>query len=192
MRIISGTCKGRRLKVPNNLPIRPTTDYAKEALFNILRTRISFDQLEVLELFAGSGNISFEFASRGVGHITSVDAHEGCIKFIKKTSEDLSFPITPIKADVIQYLDTETKAYNIIFADPPYELEVSEIENIVNRVFQNELLKDEGVLIIEHIKQSDLSNLDNYLDSRNYGGCVFSFFGKKGNFYIGEDEEEEE
>ncbi len=188
MRIISGTCKGRRLKVPNNLPIRPTTDFAKEALFNILRTRISFDQLEVLELFAGSGNISFEFASRGVAHITAVDAHEGCIQFITKTAEELSFPIHPIKAEVLNHLNSETKSYDIIFADPPYELAVNEIESIVNSVFNNNLIKDEGVLIMEHIKQSDLSNLDNYLDSRNYGGCVFSFFGKKGNFYIGEDE----
>lgn len=191
MRIISGTCKGRRLKVPNNLPIRPTTDFAKEALFNILRTRISFDQLDVLELFAGSGNISFEFASRGVSYITAVDAHEGCIKFIKKTAEELSFPIHPKEADVIHHLDNERRSYDIVFADPPYEFEISEIESIVDRVFNNGLLKNEGVLIIEHIKQSDLSGLDNYLDSRNYGGCVFSFFGEKGNFYIGEEDEEE-
>lgn len=184
MRIISGSYKGRRIIAPNDLPIRPTTDFAKEALFNILRTRVRFGEIEVLELFAGSGNVGFEFASRGVPNITAVDAHAGCIQFIEKISKELSFPIRAVKSEVLEYLQSETKKYDIIFADPPYELEVAEIESIIQSVFQNNLLKDDGILIVEHIKQSNLSDLEHILDSRNYGGCVFSFFGGEESSYF--------
>src|SRR5690606_35578810 len=104
MRIISGTYKGRRLTAPKNLPVRPTTDFAKEALFNILRVRYFFEELTVLDPFSGTGNISFEFGSRGVPNITSVDAHYGCIQYINKISEEFSFPITAIKSEVNKYL----------------------------------------------------------------------------------------
>ncbi len=109
MRIVSGSHKGRRITAPNKLPVRPTTDFAKEALFNILSNRLDFDELEVLDIFAGTGNISYEFASRGVPQITCVDAHAGCVKFIHKTAEELSFPITTVKSDVYKYLDVWKK-----------------------------------------------------------------------------------
>ncbi len=176
MRIISGIHKGRRLTAPKNLPVRPTTDNAKEGLFNILNNRFHFDQLEVLDLFAGTGNISFEFASRGVSGITCVDSHSGCVKFIYKTAQELSMPITTIRKDVFKYLDGTHTPFDIIFADPPYALELARFEEIVRKIAQNKLLKPEGALIIEHPKQTDLSALTGFEESRKYGSSVFSFF----------------
>lgn len=176
MRIISGTHKGRRLTAPKNLPVRPTTDFAKEALFNILRVRYYFDELSVLDLFAGTGNISFEFASRAVPYITSVDAHQGCIQYINKVSEDFEFPINAIKSDVSKYLENASAKFDVIFADPPYEFEVSDLENIIKTVFDKGLLNEEGILIIEHAKMNDLSNHKQFTEARKYGGNVFSFF----------------
>tara|TARA_R110002050_G_scaffold125960_1_gene246542 strand:+ start:86 stop:619 length:534 start_codon:yes stop_codon:yes gene_type:complete len=176
MRIISGTYKGRRLTAPKNLPVRPTTDFAKEALFNILRVRYFFDELSVLDLFAGTGNISYEFASRGVPNITSVDAHQGCVQYINKVSEEFTFPIQSVKADVFKYLENASGKYDVIFADPPYELSALELGKIVIAVFEKKLLEEDGMLIIEHSKQNDLSHSANFTESRKYGGNVFSFF----------------
>ena len=176
MRIISGIYKGRRLTAPKNLPVRPTTDFAKEALFNILRTRLYFDEITVLDLFSGTGNISFEFASRGVPNITSVDDHHGCIQYINKISEEFSFPIHTIKSDVFKYLEKTSGTFDVIFADPPYEFEVSQLSAIVTTVFEKNLLNEEGILIIEHSKMNDLSSLEHFTEARKYGGNVFSFF----------------
>lgn len=176
MRIISGSHKGRHLTAPKNLPVRPTTDFAKEALFNILRTRLYFDEITVLELFAGTGNISFEFASRGVPTITSVDSNYGCIQYISKIAEEFSFPITAIKSEADKYLERTSVKFDIIFADPPYDFDIPQFENIVRLVFEKELLDEEGMLIIEHSKENDLSALPNFSEARKYGGSVFSFF----------------
>src|SRR5690606_41917193 len=121
MRIISGKYKGKRLIAPAKLPVRPTTDFAKEALFNILNNQFYFEQLHSIDLFAGTGNISFEFASRGVKQVTSVDAHYGCIKYISKIKEELYFPITPVKSDAVIYLEETLANADIIFADYSYE-----------------------------------------------------------------------
>ena len=177
MRIISGIYKGRRLTAPKNLPVRPTTDFAKEALFNILRVRYFFEEITVLDLFSGTGNISFEFASRGVSNITAVDAHHGCIQFINKVSEEFEFPIHAIKADVSKYLETISGKYDVIFADPPYEFDIAQLEAIVNTVFEKNLLNEEGLLVIEHSKQNVLSQSKHFTEARKYGGNVFSFFG---------------
>ena len=122
MRIVSGRLKGRRLKAPKQLPVRPTTDMAKEALFNILNNQYYFDELSVLDLFAGTGNISYEFASRGTAEITAVDNHYGCINFIKTTSQELDIGVNALKSDVFSFLNATTKSYDIVFADPPYDL----------------------------------------------------------------------
>lgn len=179
MRIISGKYKSRRLTAPKNLPVRPTTDFAKEALFNILRVRLNFSDISVLDLFAGTGNISFEFASRGVENITSVDAHFGCVKYIRQITEELSFPITPIKSDVQKYLDASNGKFDVIFADPPYDFEIEQLENIVKTVFEKQLLSEDGMLIIEHFKMTDISALENFSEARKYGSCAFSFFEQK-------------
>ncbi len=176
MRIISGTYKGRRLTAPKNLPVRPTTDFAKEALFNILRVRYYFEELTVLDLFSGTGNISFEFASRGVPTITSVDEHHGCIQFINKISQEFEFPITTIKSDVKKYLEKATGKFDIIFADPPYDFTEVALRGLSEEIFNNSLLNPEGLLIIEHAKQNDLSSFPHFVEARKYGSSVFSFF----------------
>ncbi|MAN59848.1 MAG: 16S rRNA (guanine(966)-N(2))-methyltransferase RsmD [Flavobacteriaceae bacterium] len=176
MRIISGTHKGRRLTAPRNLPVRPTTDFAKEGLFNILRNRLDFSSLNVLDLYAGTGNISFEFASRGVPRIVAVDAHYGCAQYIEKVATDFEFPIKAIKAEVLKYLDNDTTTFDVIFADPPYDFDIQKLTEVIGKIFQNELLSEEGILIIEHSKHIDLSNTARFQESRKYGNSVFSFF----------------
>lgn len=176
MRIISGTFKGRRISPPKNLPVRPTTDMSKEALFNVLNNHFNFSELRVLELFAGTGSISYEFASRGCSPILCVDADMGCINFIKKTTTDFDFDITAIKNDVFKFLEKHNGNYDIIFADPPYGMAQNDFEKIVKLIFENELLDQEGMLIIEHSKYTKLNHTANYSFQKNYGGSVFSFF----------------
>lgn len=176
MRIISGTYKGKRLIAPKKLPVRPTTDMAKEALFNILNNNFQFSQLSILDLFSGTGNIAYEFASRGSKEITAVDANYDCVKFIKKTSQELDFNITTIKSDVFKFLEKAYVKADIIFADPPYDFEEKEFLKIPQIVFEKNLLNQNGQLIIEHSKHTNLSNFPNFIEARRYGGSVFSFF----------------
>jgi len=176
MRIISGIYKGRRITAPKKLPVRPTTDMAKESLFNILNNEFYFDEISVLDLFSGTGNISYEFASRGTETITAVDADYGCVNFITKTAEAFEMPIQVIKSDVFKYLEKSKTKHTIIFADPPYDFPVDEFLKIPDLVFNRDLLDTDGVLILEHSKHSDLSSHKNYNHSRHYGSNVFSFF----------------
>ena len=176
MRIVSGKHRGRRISAPKKLPVRPTTDMAKEALFNILNNRFYFDELKVLDLFAGTGNISYEFASRGTTAITAVDANAGCAAFIGKTARVLEMDINPIKSDVFDYLKKVVAKSDIIFADPPYGMSIEAFALIPELVFQNGLLHPEGVLIIEHSDQMDLSPFPYFNNKRKYGSSVFSFF----------------
>lgn len=176
MRIISGEYKGRRITAPNKLPVRPTTDMAKEALFNILNNRYYFDDISVLDLFSGTGNISYEFASRGTQDITAVDAHFGCIKFINQTAAAFSMPIKTIKSDVFKFLESTNQDFTIIFADPPYDFDLEQFSKIPELVFNSSTLQDEGLLIVEHSKHTDLSSLKHYNHSKSYGGNMFSFF----------------
>ncbi|WP_442265964.1 RsmD family RNA methyltransferase [Tenacibaculum sp. ZS6-P6] len=176
MRIISGKYKSKRISAPKNLPVRPTTDMAKESLFNILNNLYYFDSISVLDLFAGTGNISYEFASRGTETIYAVDAHFGCIKFINKIAKDLELDITTFKSDVFKFLEKTALKTDVIFADPPYDFEVDKFLKIVDLVFEKELLNEEGVLIVEHSKHTDLSNHPKYSYEKRYGGNVFSFF----------------
>jgi len=176
MRIVSGEHKGRKIIAPKKLPVRPTTDMAKESLFNILNNRYYFDDISVLDLFAGTGNISYEFASRGVEDIISVDKDFGCTKFINETAEMLDMTIQVIKSDVFKYLKSTKLKHTIIFADPPYNFNLEMFSEIPNLVFDNELLEEEGILIVEHSKHTDLSSIKNYSYSKSYGGNMFSFF----------------
>ncbi len=176
MRIISGKYKGKRLVAPKKLPVRPTTDMAKEALFNILTNTYNFSQISVLDLFSGTGNISYEFASRGVNNITAVDVHYACLGYIKSVSKELDFPITTVKTDVYDYLKKVKQKADIIFADPPYDFSTDQFLEIAALVFKNELLHEDGVLIIEHSKHTSLAEAPYLRDSRKYGGSVFSFF----------------
>ena len=130
MRIISGKHKGIRLWAPKKLPVRPTTDNAKEALFNILNNKYFIDEITVLDLFSGTGNISFEFASRGCTKITAVDGHHGCVNYIKKITNDLEFNIRALKSDVYQFLGKYKGQSDIIFADPPYDFTSDQFDKI--------------------------------------------------------------
>ncbi len=178
MRIVSGKYKGRRVNAPKNLPVRPTTDMAKEALFNILNNEYYFSEISVLDLFSGIGSISLEFASRGVKSITSVDSNYGCVKFLNKTSEEFEMTINVYKKDVYKYLNDINQQYDVIFADPPYHFPQEKFENLYQLVFDNKLLKNNGLLIIEHSKKTDLSALENFDKLKCYGGNCFSFFRK--------------
>jgi 16S rRNA (guanine(966)-N(2))-methyltransferase RsmD len=176
MRIISGVLKGRRITAPKKLPVRPTTDMAKEALFNILNNHYYFDAISVLDLFSGTGNISYEFASRGTEQITAVDDNYGCIKFINETAEAFDMSINTIKSDVFKFLEKSKQKHSVIFADPPYDFDIEAFSKIPELVFENKLLEDEGLLIVEHSKHTDLSQLEHYFHSKSYGGNMFSFF----------------
>ena len=178
MRIISGKLKGRRLRAPKNLPVRPTTDMAKEALFNIINNSYYFDSITVIDLFSGTGNISYEFASRGTQNIYAIDANYNCIKYISTTAKELDLEINTFKSDVYKFIDKTSIQADIIFADPPYNFEVEKFLEIVDTVFSKNLLKEEGVLIIEHSKQTDLSTHEKHSYDKRYGGNVFSFFDK--------------
>lgn len=176
MRIISGTFKGRRIIAPKKLPVRPTTDMAKEALFNILNNQYYFDSISVLDLFAGTGNISYEFASRGTENILAVDENHGCIRFINETAESFKMSINTIRSDVFKFLSNFSTKVDVIFADPPYNFTLEQFKEIPELVFSNELLNDDGVLIVEHSKHTDLSQLKHFQQSKSYGGNAFSFF----------------
>ena len=175
MRIIGGTYKGKQILAPKNLPVRPTTDFAKEGLFNILNNKLDFFDISVLDLFCGIGNISLEFASRGAPKIYSIDKHTPCLDFVKQTAKTLKLSsILTERADVFKYLEKTHSNFDLIFADPPYELE--NIPQIHDLVFSKNLLNPNGLLIIEHSSKTDLSAKKNYLETRKYGNVHFSFF----------------
>jgi len=179
MRIISGIHKGRRLRAPKNLPVRPTTDMAKEGLFNILTHRYEFQDCKVLDLFSGTGNIAYEFCSRGSKIVHAVDKDRRCIRFIKETTASLNMAIQPLQSDVFSFLENSTQSYDIIFADPPYDMESAQFERVVDLIFKRNLLHPNGIFIVEHSKHTDLSNCSNFEKSKTYGGNCFSFFEKK-------------
>lgn len=176
MRIISGKYKSKRISAPKNLPVRPTTDMAKESLFNILNNLYYFDSISVLDLFSGTGNISYEFASRGTETIYAVDAHYACIKFINKISDELDLNITTFKSDVFKFLEKTALKTDVIFADPPYDFDEKQFLSIADSTFERGLLNEEGVLIIEHSKHTTLANHPKFSYEKRYGGNVFSFF----------------
>lgn len=177
MRIIGGKLKGIRFNAPESLPVRPTTDMAKEALFNILFNTYDFEECEVLDLFCGTGNISIEFASRGIKKVTAVDKHSGCVYWVKSVIS--KYDLTEIdiqKADVFKFLENHQQRYQIIFADPPYDLPT--IPLIPELVIKNNLLTDNGLLIVEHPSLLKMKDQPGFKETRRYGNSSFSFFEK--------------
>ncbi len=175
MRIIGGKNKGKRIVAPVNLPVRPTTDLGKESLFNILNNYFYFNNITVIDLFAGTGNISLEFASRDAIAVTAIDEHQPCIDFIKKMATQLQYSnLTALKADAFQYLERLRQPVNIIFADPPYNME--NIDKIPDLIFEKKLLKPDGWFILEHGKAYDFSKHPNFYQHRKYGKLNFTFF----------------
>jgi 16S rRNA (guanine966-N2)-methyltransferase len=174
MRIISGSLGGRKLRPPVNLPVRPTTDLAKESLFNILNNWVDFEELTVLDLFTGTGSISFEFVSRGAIEVFAIDTNNKCIGFIERTA--LEFKVGNLHAfqsDVFSFLKHTHKKFDIVFADPPYDLK--NIPEIAGLVFEKQLLNPGGMLIIEHPREIDFSQHPAFSQKRTYGKVNFSF-----------------
>lgn len=175
MRIIGGTLRGLRLNPPKNLPVRPTTDLAKEALFNILLNQIEFEGIKVLDLFSGTGNISLEFASRGAAEVISVDRSIHCVNYLKDTSRQHKLDQVKVyKEDVFKYLQIETEQYDLVFADPPYDL--NKIPEIPKIVFERNILLPGALLIVEHQSMQNISQHPAFVEQRKYGHSSFSFF----------------
>ena len=177
MRIVGGQYKGRRFNPPNFFKARPTTDFAKEALFNLIVNKLDLKDKAALDLFAGTGSISYEFMSRGCSKITSVDISYKYLSYIKDTAE-LFLPknkkIKTIKADVFKFLSKHNLNYDVIFADPPYSL--ANIKDLANLIFKNSSLKENALVIIEHSKKNNFSEHPRFTDKRSYGSVNFSFF----------------
>ena len=177
MRIISGRYKGRAINPPKNLRARPTTDFGKENLFNVLTNLVDFEQCDVLDLFSGTGSISYEFASRGARSVTAVEINAVHYNFIRQTARELGCEtIYPVKANAFLYLKSCPKQFDIVFSDAPYDLEGS--GEIVRLVLDNGLLREGGLLIFEHSRNMDFSDRDAFWQLRSYGSVQFSFFKK--------------
>ncbi len=175
MRVISGKFRGRKLQPPVKLPVRPTTDFAKEGLFNILNNLVDFNSLKVLDLFSGTGSIAFEFLSRGAIEVTAIDANPRCIDFIKKTAETFGADnLKPVKSNAFVFLKHMTGSYDLIFADPPYELDG--IESIPDLVLNSDLLSADGLFILEHCVKYKFEHHPAFSEKRNYGSVNFTFF----------------
>ena len=177
MRIIAGDFGGRRFNPPaKNWPTRPTTDIAKEGLFNMLNTRINFSEAVMLDLFGGTGSHSYEFISRGCGDVTYVDKFSGCVAFVTKTAEDLaiSSSIRIIRSDVFRFLKANTRQYTYIFAGPPYPL--PELPLLPGAVFDNDTLAAGGLFVLEHDPLHDFGSHPRFSEARKYGTTIFSFF----------------
>jgi len=176
MRIISGSLGGRRINPPANMPYtRPTTDIAREGLFNILQHRIDFTSLKTLDLFGGTGSISYELASRGATDLTIVEKDPQMFAFIRKTVSELKINnIHVIRSEVFRFIDECTTKFNFIFAGPPYALET--IDQLPKRIFNKDLLDKEGWFVLEHTPRNDYKKFPFYATERNYGTTIFSIF----------------
>ena len=175
MRIISGKYKGRQLNVPKGLPVRPTTDRTKEALFNILNNELYWEDTDVLDLFSGTGNISLEAWSRGARSVTSVDQNGKCVATIKKLAGELKInDAKVIQMNVWQYVRNCTDQFDLIFMDPPYAM--PQQEDLVKLIFERGLLKPKGLLVVEHTTQLTMQSLSNFDFEKVYGSSTLSFF----------------
>jgi len=176
MRIISGTHGGRKITPPAKMPhTRPTTDIAKEGLFNILQNNLEIDRLKVLDLFGGTGCISYELASRGAPDITIVEKDDKMYEFIKRTAAELGFAgFHVVRSDVFRFMETSGQQYDFIFAGPPYAL--TTIDELPRKVFEKKLLKPGGWFVLEHTPRNDYKKFEHYKTERNYGTTIFSIF----------------
>lgn len=177
MRIIGGRFKGRRFYPPaDSWPTRPTTDYAKEGLFNILNNYFDFEEMKVLDLFGGTGNHTYEFISRGCNDVTYVDKFGPCVDFVKKTAQILGIEdcIQIVRSDVFQFIDRASGQYDYIFAGPPYALPL--LDSIPDRIFSKNLLKEDGWFVMEHNPNHKFELHPRFYQARSYGKTIFSIF----------------
>jgi 16S rRNA (guanine966-N2)-methyltransferase len=177
MRIISGTYRGRKIHPPNNLPLRPTTDFAKEALFNVLNNLVEYENLRVLDMFAGTGSISYEFISRGCKSVTALEKDPRCISFIHRTGLELKMAnLFTCKTNALTYILQPLDTWDLVFADPPYDM--PQLPELPGLVLSGEALAPGGLFILEHPKKYDFKDLPGFEQLRNYGEVNFSFFRK--------------
>ncbi|GEN67234.1 MULTISPECIES: 16S rRNA (guanine(966)-N(2))-methyltransferase RsmD [Chryseobacterium] len=178
-RIISGKWKAKKIAAPKNFDVRPTTDFAKEALFSILENKYDMQSISVLDLFAGIGSISLEYASRGCKNVTSVEMNPKHTGFINSTASelDMSLQINVQRDDVFDWLKKfrNKKSFEIVFSDAPFEMEEKKYYELISLVLNNKYLKENGVLIVEHQSRMKLEH-PNLVDTRKYGNVSFSFF----------------
>jgi 16S rRNA (guanine(966)-N(2))-methyltransferase RsmD len=175
VRIVGGTFGGRKIEVSREFDSRPTTDFAKEALFNILANHFDFEEIKVLDLFSGTGSISFEFSSRGCPEIDLIELNHRSVQFIAKVAADLGMKgIHTVTMDVFRFLPVCKKKYDVIFADPPYDMK--NFQEIPKLVLEQQLLLPGGWFVLEHGKGQNFKNLPQFFDERHYGSVHFSFF----------------
>lgn len=176
MRIVGGEFSGRRFSPPATTPARPTTDVAKEGLFNILENMMEIDGVKTCDLFGGTGSISYELASRGAADLTLIERDMGNVNFIKKTAKELGIDkiLHIIKGDVFKFMKQSTEQYDFIFAGPPYAL--LNIDDLPMLVFERQMLVPDGIFVLEHTPRNDYQQHANFIRMKNYGTTVFSFF----------------
>ena len=176
MRIVSGELGGRKINPPSKMPYtRPTTDIAKEGLFNILQNNLEFEDLKTLDLFGGTGSISYELASRGASDLTIIEKDAQMFSFIKKTSEELGLKnFKVIRSDVFKYISQCTERFDFIFAGPPYALET--IDDLPRLIVEKKLLNQNGWFVLEHTPRNHYEDFPYFKMARNYGTTIFSFF----------------
>ena len=175
MRIITGIYKGRRFDIPHTFKARPTTDFAKENIFNVLNSYIDFEGATALDLFAGTGSISLELLSRGCQQVVSIEKDRDHHAFIRHCVQKLGADNSVvIRGDVFRYIKSCSQQFDFIFADPPYQL--TELAQIPDLIFEKGLLKEEGIFVLEHGAQNDFSNHPHFVEHRKYGSVNFSIF----------------
>lgn len=175
MRIIRGKYGRRRFDVPTNISARPTTDFARENIFNVIENLVDLEGCTALDLFAGTGAISLEFLSRGCAHVTAVEKAATQYNFIRRVISQIGDPnITLLRGDALKYLDTAAEAFDVVFADPPYDM--PGFAEIPLRILNSGAVKDGSLVIVEHSKAHDFSNLPGFFDHRQYGSVNFSLF----------------
>ena len=175
MRVISGIYKHRRFEIPHTFSARPTTDFAKESLFNILANRIDLEDATALDLFSGTGSISIELVSRGCSHVVSVEKDPAHHAFIRKVMDTVKTDkCLPIKGDVFKYIAGCSTQFDFIFADPPYQLE--NLAEIPDLILDGNLLAPDGIFVLEHGSKNDFKDHPRFTDMKVYGSVHFSFF----------------
>lgn len=175
MRIIRGKYGRRRFDVPTNITARPTTDFARENIFNVLENIYDFEGLTALDLFGGTGAISFEFLSRGCEHVTTVEQASTQYNFIRRVQQQLNAQnMTVVRADVFKFIEKTTQKFDFIFADPPYDL--PNLADIPSLLMGSQMVKDDTIIIVEHSKKNNFSSLEHFWQHRAYGSVNFSIF----------------
>ena len=175
MRIISGTYRGKQIRPPKTFKARPTTDFAKESLFNILLNQFDLEEMDVLDLFSGTGSITYEFASRGARSVVAVERDHTHFNFIRKTCRELELElVSVIRGDVFRYLKRPFQSFDIIFADPPYDH--PQLDTLPDLVFETKILAKEGLFILEHSRSYTFTAHNHFMETRKYGGVNFTFF----------------